>query len=385
MQIWVTALAWCWFTRNGSGAPSIPRRLVWVVNRRVVVDQATEEAERIAAAIRELPSGDLLKSALQACSGRDSFLAISTLRGQKADNRAWSKNPACPAIVIGTVDMIGSRLLFRGYGDSRYRRPIHGGLLGVDTLIVNDEAHLSPAFAKLLLAIESLLPAKRFESKGFRVLLLSATSSNAGARPFVQSLEADLASSDHFRRIYTAEKRLHLHSVSNQKELEAELLSLAAASSTGRTILFIEQPEKAFEVQKRLQAATGSTQIALLTGTMRGWERDRLAEYDPVFAAFSRPAAPAEPHWLVTTSAGEVGVNITCERMISALAESDHMLQRFGRLNRFPAPGVEAIGEAHVIYIPPADGSRQAAALEYFTEPCGTAWRRSRCFVPECV
>ena len=50
-------------------------------------------------------------------------LAISTLRGQFADNAEWRDDPARPAIITGTVDMIGSRLLFSGYavGSSRGR------------------------------------------------------------------------------------------------------------------------------------------------------------------------------------------------------------------------------------------------------------------------
>ena len=52
-------------------------------------------------------------------------LALSTLRGELADNREWQADPACAAIVIGTVDMIGSRLLFSGYGVSPKMRPFH--------------------------------------------------------------------------------------------------------------------------------------------------------------------------------------------------------------------------------------------------------------------
>ena len=42
---------------------------------------------------------------------------------QYADNREWLEDPAAPAIIVGTVDMIGSCLLFEGYGVSRGERP----------------------------------------------------------------------------------------------------------------------------------------------------------------------------------------------------------------------------------------------------------------------
>ena len=69
----------------------------------------------------------------------DSALRISTLRGRYADNREWLEDPAAPAIIVSTVDMIGSRLLFEGYGVSRGMRPYHAGLLGADALVVLDE------------------------------------------------------------------------------------------------------------------------------------------------------------------------------------------------------------------------------------------------------
>src|SRR5882724_7589255 len=45
MLVWLLALAHQ--ARNGPQEISLPRRLVWVVNRRVVVDQATDEAENL--------------------------------------------------------------------------------------------------------------------------------------------------------------------------------------------------------------------------------------------------------------------------------------------------------------------------------------------------
>src|SRR5207253_4019401 len=102
-------------------------------------------------------------------------LALSTLRGQFADNREWSADPTRPAVICGTVDMIGSRLLFSGYGVGFKGRPLHAGFLGQDVLLVHDEAHLEPAFQELLIAIEN--EQKRSNEFGkFHVVELSATS-----------------------------------------------------------------------------------------------------------------------------------------------------------------------------------------------------------------
>ena len=132
-----TSVMVLWYLALKAGA-AVPRRLVYVVDRRAVVDQATTVAEKI----RE-----------KSQDSTDSTLRVSTLRGQYVDNREWLADPAAPAIVVGTVDMIGSRLLFSGYGVSRKMRPYHAGLLGADTLVVLDEAHLVPPFEKLLAAI----------------------------------------------------------------------------------------------------------------------------------------------------------------------------------------------------------------------------------------
>ena len=84
IAIWAAARA---------AAAMIPRRLVYVVDRRAVVDQATTEAERIRAVIEEDPG---LTQAL----GLSRPLPISTLRGQHVDNQEWLEDPSLPAIVI---------------------------------------------------------------------------------------------------------------------------------------------------------------------------------------------------------------------------------------------------------------------------------------------
>ena len=150
IAIWLIALS------HSEG--KLPRRLVYVVNRRTVVDQATHEAERLRENLQKPELADLAGRLRQLCATRTDDdtappLEISTLRGQFADNGEWCADPARPAIIVGTVDMIGSRLLFSGYGIGFKRKPLHAGFLGQDVLLVHDEAHMEPAFQKLLVEI----------------------------------------------------------------------------------------------------------------------------------------------------------------------------------------------------------------------------------------
>ena len=139
-----TSVVAVWLIALASGA-KVPRRLVYVVNRRTVVDQTTNEVVKLRENLQKLPT----------VPPHFQQLAISTLRGQFADNREWSADPSRPAVICGTVDMIGSRLLFCGYGVGFKAKPLHAGFLGQDVLLVHDEAHLEPAFQELLVKIEN--------------------------------------------------------------------------------------------------------------------------------------------------------------------------------------------------------------------------------------
>ena len=353
LYVWLLALAWSIRTKTYS----VPRRLAWIVNRRVVVDQVTAEVEDLLKQIHASQSE--LRDLLASVSYTGMPLAASTLRGQLADNGDWGRNPSTPAVVVGTVDMIGSRLLFRGYRAGRYYRPMHAGLLGVDTLIVNDEAHLSPALARLLMGVRDQAPAAQIAGKSFRILLLSATPGSAdGLQRFEHDLAEDAMEGSPFSSIFHAPKSLCLSEVANANEIDAAVWKLATDSPAPRTAIFIEQPEKALKVAQRLEKEKHP--CALLTGTMRGFERDRLLK-DKSFEPFLSEKRGAESVWLVCTSAGEVGINFTCERMITGLAEADHLLQRFGRLNRF---GDSKVGEAYVVFKSPSDKESEKGLRE---------------------
>lgn len=337
MVTWLVALAYQ--ARNGPGGVSLPRRLIWVVNRRVVVDQATNEAEKLKQRLNDKSRNDLepVRLALRKLSaeGTDDLVGVSTLRGQFADNAEWRDDPARPAVVVGTVDMIGSRLLFSGYGRGFKSRPLHAGFIGQDALLVHDEAHLEPAFQHLIEAVQSEQVRCR-EFRRFRVMALTATSRETTEDPFTLT-EADRAHGEIRQRI-NANKGIAFHPLDAEDKVAGGVLRCAVEfKDSGHAILiFLRKLEDVHDVAGKLRKQ--GLQVLELTGTMRGYERDQMAKTDALFARFA-PAVAVAPAtgtvYLVCTSAGEVGVNMSADDLVCDLAPFDSMTQRFGRVNRF--------------------------------------------------
>jgi CRISPR-associated endonuclease/helicase Cas3 len=67
---------------------------------------------------------------------------------------------------------------------------------------------------------------------------------------------------------------------------------------------------------------------------MRGWERDQLVK-KPEFKRFLKGAEPGGTVYLVCTSAGEVGIDISADHIVCDLSTLESMVQRFGRVNRY--------------------------------------------------
>src|SRR2546429_286350 len=101
-------------------------------------------------------------------------LLARRLRGGVPREDDWAHTPNQPTILCSTVDQVGSRLLFRGYGISDRMKPVHAGLLGSDCLILLDEAHLAEPFRQTLGSIERL---REPDKAPLGVALLTATPS----------------------------------------------------------------------------------------------------------------------------------------------------------------------------------------------------------------
>ena len=129
-----------------------PVRIAFVVDRRLVVDDAFTRAKKLQDALAA-PCGTVtgrVADALKTLSGNGPPLIARRLRGGIPREDDWARTPSQPTVLCSTVDQVGSRLLFRGYGVSHSMKPVHAGLIGSDCLILLDEAHLAEPFRQTL-------------------------------------------------------------------------------------------------------------------------------------------------------------------------------------------------------------------------------------------
>lgn len=338
-----TAVMAIWLVARACGA-KLPGRLVYVVDRRAVVDQATEVAKGLRGFVDRTPG---LREKLGL---GDHSLPISTLRGQYVDNKEWLEDPASLAIIVGTVDMIGSRLLFEGYGTSRKMRPYHAGLLGADTLVVLDEAHLVPPFEKLLEAIAegAAVFGPRDEAlreivPSFKLLSLSATGRAHSGESFGLQ-EADLEHPEVGRRLVASKCLTVLPPINDPKELTNALAGQAwklAGDGTRavRCIVFCDKRKDAEAVNAAIEKLAKGVDVAvdteLFVGGRRVFEREEAARWlrERGFIAGSK-VERLRPMFVTATSAGEVGVDLDADHMVSDLVAWERMVQRLGRVNR---------------------------------------------------
>jgi CRISPR-associated endonuclease/helicase Cas3 len=333
-----TSIMALWLLARGSGAP-LPRRLVWVVDRRVVVDQATREAENLLETLGNPELAGIRRSLVDLSvesEGNKAPIAVSTLRGEHEDNREWSKDPTRPAIIVGTVDMVGSRLLFSGYGDGRWHRPYHAGLLAVDTLLVLDEAQLSTPFEAIAREIERLQERRSVALPSFHFLPISATLRSDSTFGLEST---DQGESVAISKILRAAKCARWHG-SYEAPLPPEEFvqkivqqALEHGAQGGRVVVYLDRLKYVARVARELEKHNNS-KVVMLTGTMRGHERDLLLS-DAVFNRFLHRSDSGQGQaYLVSTSAGEVGIDLYSDHAVCDLVAADRMIQRLGRVNR---------------------------------------------------
>lgn len=360
----------------------IPRRIVWVVNRRTVVDDIGAEAAKVARRIihgaglaglswGELQDGlnveqhgEILKRialALNPLAGLGSPpVAVSSLRGELVDHGEWKQDPARLSIIIGTPMKIGSKLFFCGLGEGKSTRPLSAAMIGCDSFIVHDEAHLEPAFDDALAQVKELTgPVAEGLPPTFQTCSISATptADQLGGKAFILNEEEK----NELSHIIGTKKKMRviIQRHGSQKDSIVELaLELGGdlvpgnkkakntkrlvakdgliVSRARRVIVFMRNPKDAASVADRIAKTVGREKVGLLAGTIRGYEREVLVN-GSLFKAFKTNPhrhAIGQSIYLVSTSAGEVGVDIDGDAVVMDGCPLDSLVQRLGRAGR---------------------------------------------------
>ncbi len=322
-----------------------PRRVLFIVDRRIIVDQAAHHARKLAKALAGGHEGVLFAVAerLRSLSGGVSPLDVHQLRGGMYRDDAWVRSPLQPAVIASTIDQVGSRLLFRGYGlRGGSMWPVHAGLAANDSLLVLDEAHCSNPFLQTLDAIARYRRrAERPLELPFQYSVMSATPPANADSTF--GLEDDDRRHGILRSRLTTRKRTRLvlgprtSSKKGEKQFVETIVSETMAlvsEGDGRLAIgvIVNRVRIAKLVAEAIRGRSNGT-VTLLTGRTRPVDADEIQKQLSSLRT-GRPALQGKPTFVVATQALEVGADLDFDGLVTECASLDALRQRFGRLNR---------------------------------------------------
>lgn len=337
----------------GEDRPRVPRRLVTVVNRRGLVDNQATRARIIRDRLRDARGGTgVLAEVASALDGlRTSAddrgpLLLGHLRGQLPRLNEALHDPAACAVISATPEMWGSRLLFRGYGSTRYARPVEAAVLGMDTVMVLDEAHLN---RQLLLTARRVAELQAHETDlgvpRLQVVDTTATPTGDAEDPVTVDVAAlDAARDTELHRRLTAAKPIQRvpvtrwtgkpgapalvgSAVASVRELLEERAGWTAAGTVGCVVNHVAT---AVRISAELRT-DASLNVRLLVGRMRPHDVAALhREHPGLFTTAGDDAVDV----IVATQTLEVGVDMDLAALVTELAPGSSLAQRFGRVNR---------------------------------------------------
>jgi CRISPR-associated endonuclease/helicase Cas3 len=317
-------IGWLW--RRKQYPDTTPRRLVYCLPMRTLVEQTYRETEKW------LEKAGLIKS-----------VELHQLMGG-AVSKGWevSPNPEKDCILIGTQDQLLSRALNRGYGMSRYRWSIDFALLNNDCLWVMDEVQLMGSGLQTTAQLQGFR--EKFGTYGNSASLwMSATLDSELLKTVdfqpdlgkVHGLtEADRVNSILKQRWEAKKQLIRANTVIQGKDVED---ALALATEIVKihipgtlTIVICNRVNRAQALFTQLKKI-GQDELLLLHSRYRAEERKKLNEKIYNFSSGI----------IVSTQAIEAGVDISARTMITELAPWSSLVQRFGRCNRYGECGNE--------------------------------------------
>ncbi|MEK6284546.1 MAG: CRISPR-associated helicase Cas3' [Acidobacteriota bacterium] len=312
--------AWLW--RRLQSNPTVGRRLIYCLPMRTLVEQTHRVAIE---AVKRL--------------GLQDRFGIHVLMGGDVDNE-WEAQPERECLLIGTQDMLLSRALNRGYAMSRFKWPIHYGLLNNDCLWVFDEVQLMSDG----LATSTQLAAFREQFRTFgpcHSIWMSATLDREWLKTVDWASHVDaltkLELSETDRATPILEQRLNARKIVEQAPPDcrtpnglADFIKRQHKPGT-QTLAVVNRVARARELYSALSEGFSNDELKLMHSRFRPKERALWATM-----LDEKPAGNGKI--IIATQVIEAGVDISSRLLITDLAPYASLVQRFGRCNRTGEP-----------------------------------------------
>lgn len=324
-----------------------PRRLVIVLPTRALIEQA---GAQVALWLDNL--------------GLSRMVAVHVLQGGQPDKQAlhsWRLKMERPAIIIGTVDMVISRLLLRGYGLTRGTYPIDAALMTNGTHIVVDEVQLAQQGTVTLRQLQAFRDLfGTFEPTGLTVMsatvdraILDTVDNPADNLTVVKLGQDDRASH--------LSKRLEARRTVRRADLPLDKLAVREHREGTLTLVIANSVKAAMALHKKVVRAAKGTAVLLLHSRFRGTERAQQMERLKALADHGSAGGI-----VISTQVVEAGVDIDAATLVTEAAPWASLVQRAGRCNREGrlAPGQATVWWREPDGKSPYDKAVVAAAVE---------------------
>ena len=375
-----------------------PRRLVYCLPMRTLVEQTADEVERwLFNLLHEIPDNEQLRWLCAMAETdplpesleelRENMRSPVILMGgedQSSAKRDWDLYPEKPAILIGTQDMLLSRALNRGYGMSRYRWPMHFALLNNDCLWVMDEVQLMGSGLWTSAQLDWMRE-WRFKSQ-FPVKTWWMSATLGGDFLDTSDRRAEKLSKPHTFTLTMEEMERLMVLNACRPVSQLKLKSPKAKSKTARSVfdqiaadvadkhisgtlslIVCNRVAIAQEIRKALsdREQTQTIPIKLLSSRFRPKDREDTLKTIIDFEKARRTKKSNPGLILVSTQVVEAGFDVSATRLWTQLAPWPSIIQRLGRLNRDGKSNESA--QAFVFELPESKKD-PGAALPYSME-----------------
>jgi CRISPR-associated endonuclease/helicase Cas3 len=323
-------LAWLWRRLHGPDPDAVPRRLIYALPQRSLVEQVAGEAGRWLANL-----------------GLAEQVALHVVMGGAGQTQwQWRTDMHRPAVVVGTVDSLVSKALNRGYGIARAIYPVDFALVTNGAHWVIDEIQLCPESATTARQIAAFV--RDFgTAEPFGLTCMSATVPKA----LLGTVDNPAPDPDEVVRIEPPERtgalaaRLDAKRTVRRLAAEPGDYQAVARAVTGLhrpgtlTLVVVNTVAAARDVYRGLRH--GAAPCTLLHSRFRAQERTGLLR--------DVSGSPGEAgRIVVATQVVEAGLDLNAAVLVTEAAPWPSVVQRAGRCNR-----TGRVADAMLWWLPP--------------------------------